>query len=142
VAVKLDRFGRSITHLLSVAADLEARGIGLKCLDQPIDTTTPVGRLLFTILAAVAAFERSDLIIERTQAGLVAARARGHYGGRDFEWTPQQKQTALMLRAQSDMTAQQIADTLGVSRRSYYRMISDNPSRAKHPRNREPAPSS
>jgi DNA invertase Pin-like site-specific DNA recombinase len=79
VAVKLDRFGRSTKHLLEVAADLEARGVGLRCLDQPVDTTTPVGKLQFTILAAVAQFE-SDLIIERTHDGLKAARARGNMG--------------------------------------------------------------
>lgn len=92
VAVKLDRFGRSTKHLLEVAADLEARGVGLKCLDQPVDTT-PVGKLLFTILAAVAQFER-DLIIERTHDGLKAARARGNMGGRPKSWTPQQQRTA------------------------------------------------
>ena len=80
-SVKLDRWGRSVPHLLEVAADLEARGVGLKCLDQGvIDTTTPTGKLLFTILAAVAEFERS-LIVSRTMDGLAAARVKGHLGG-------------------------------------------------------------
>jgi DNA invertase Pin-like site-specific DNA recombinase len=124
VSVKLDRFGRSTKHLLEVAADLEARGVGLKCLDQPIDTTTSVGRLLFTILAAVAEFERG-LIIERTNAGLAAAKARGRNGGRPKSWTPQQQATAHMLKAQDAMSAEEIAGVLGVSRATYYRMVSD-----------------
>jgi DNA invertase Pin-like site-specific DNA recombinase len=123
VAVKLDRFGRSTKHLLEVAADLEARDVGFKCLDQPIDTTSPVGRLLFTILAAVAEFER-DLIIERTHAGLEAARARGNMGGRPKSWTPQQQRTACMLRDAGEMSPGEIAGLLGVSRATYYRLVS------------------
>jgi DNA invertase Pin-like site-specific DNA recombinase len=121
VSVKLDRWGRSVQHLLAVAADLETRGVGLRCLDQPIDTTTPVGRLVFTILAAVAEFERA-LIIERTQAGL-AARERGHLGGRPVSWSPAQQRTARMLRDAGDMTAVEIAGLLSVSRATYYRML-------------------
>jgi Resolvase, N terminal domain len=71
VAVKLDRFGRSTKHLIQVAEDLEARGVGLRCLDQPIDTTTPLKELVFTILAAIGEFERA-LIFERTADGLVS----------------------------------------------------------------------
>lgn len=126
VSVKLDRWGRSTQHLLQVAADLEARGVGLKCLDQPVDTTSPTGRLVFTILAAVAEFERT-LIIERTQAGLAAARERGNCGGRKREWTPQMQQTALLLREQGQMTAPEIAGLLGVSRATYYRMVAADP---------------
>ncbi len=125
VSVKLDRWGRSVQHLLQVAADLEARGVGLRCLDQPIDTTTPVGKLVFTILAAVAEFERS-LIIERTQQGLIAARARGHMGGRSKSYTEQQCQVARMLRDAGEMTAQEIADLLGISRATYFRVLKDN----------------
>jgi DNA invertase Pin-like site-specific DNA recombinase len=121
VSVKLDR---SVQHLLQVAADLEIRGVGLKCLDQPIDTTTPVGKLIFTILAAVAEFERA-LVIERTQQGLVAARARGHMGGRPKSYTGQQCQVARMLRDAGEMTAQEIADLLGFSRATYFRALQD-----------------
>ena len=124
VSVKLDRWGRSVQHLLQVAADLEARGVGLRCLDQPIDTTTPVGKLVFTILAAVAEFERA-LIIERTQQGLIAARARGHLGGRPKSYTEQQCLVARMLRDQGGMTAPEIAELLGVSRATYFRMLKD-----------------
>lgn len=124
VSVKLDRWGRSTQHLLQVAADLEARGVGLRCLDQPIDTTSPVGKLVFTILAAVAEFERA-LIIERTQAGLIAARARGNLGGRPRTYTDQQCRVARQLRDAGEMTAVEIADLLGVSRATYFRMVAD-----------------
>jgi len=126
VSVKLDRWGRSVQHLLAVAAELESRGVGLRCLDQPIDTTTPVGKLVFTILAAVAEFERA-LIIERTMAGLIAARARGQMGGRSKSYTDQQCRVARQLRDQGEMTAREIADLLGVSRATYFRMVAEEP---------------
>ncbi|PTU64075.1 resolvase [Chromobacterium sp. Panama] len=79
---KLDRLGRSLAHLVATVNTLSARGIGLKSLNDPIDTTTPQGRcLVFNMFAALAEFER-DLIRERTKAGLTAARARGRKGGR------------------------------------------------------------
>ena len=78
---KLDRLGRSLGHLIKIADDLSARGVGLKSLTDPIDTTTPAGRLIFQIFGALGEFERS-LIRERVMAGLDAARARGRVGGR------------------------------------------------------------
>ena len=83
---KLDRLGRSLHHLVNTVNDLSERGVGLKVLTgtgAQIDTTTPAGRLSFGIFAALADFE-SDLIRERTMAGLAAARARGRKGGRKF----------------------------------------------------------
>jgi DNA invertase Pin-like site-specific DNA recombinase len=123
VSVKLDRWGRSVQHLLQVAADLEARGVGLRCLDQPVDTTSPVGKLVFTILAAVAEFERA-LIIERTTQGLAAARARGRMGGRSKGYTPDHCRAARALKDQG-MTAAEIGVTLGKSRATIYRMLSE-----------------
>src|SRR4028118_639932 len=81
VVMKLDRLGRSLKHLIDVMGELEKRGIGLKSLSEGIDTTTSGGRLVFHIFGAIAEFERA-LIIERTQAGLQAAQARGRRGGR------------------------------------------------------------
>lgn len=78
---KLDRLARSVVHLGQLAEDCERRGVGLRCLTQPIDTTTSTGRLMFSILASFAEFER-DIIRERTMAGLAAARAQGRIGGR------------------------------------------------------------
>ena len=77
---KLDRLARSTVHLGQIAEGLREKGVDLKCLTQPIDTTTPTGRMMFNILACFAEFER-DIIVERTMAGLAAARARGRIGG-------------------------------------------------------------
>jgi DNA invertase Pin-like site-specific DNA recombinase len=79
VVWKLDRLGRSLKHLIEVVNELMTRKIGLKSLNDPIDTTTPQGRLTFNLFASLAEFER-DVIRERTQAGLSAARARGRKG--------------------------------------------------------------
>lgn len=81
VVWKLDRLGRSLKHLVDLVNMLMEKGVGLKSLQDPIDTTSAQGRLVFNIFASLAEFER-DLIIERTQAGLTAARARGRTGGR------------------------------------------------------------
>ena len=86
VVWKLDRLGRDLHHLVSVVQELMERGVGLRVLagqGAQIDTTTPAGRLVFGIFAALAEFER-ELIRERTLAGLEAARARGRKGGRKF----------------------------------------------------------
>jgi DNA invertase Pin-like site-specific DNA recombinase len=76
VVWRLDRLGRSLPHLIATMTDLEERGIGFKSLTQNIDTTTSGGKLIFHIFGALAEFER-NLISERTQVGLTAARARG-----------------------------------------------------------------
>lgn len=78
---KLDRLGRSLKHLVDLVAELNERDIGLRSLNDPIDTTTAQGRLVFNIFASLAEFER-EIIRERTNAGLAAARARGRRGGR------------------------------------------------------------
>jgi DNA invertase Pin-like site-specific DNA recombinase len=78
---KLDRLGRSLRHLVDTVTGLADRGIGFRSLQEAIDTTTPGGKLVFHVFAALAEFER-DLIRERTAAGLAAARARGRHGGR------------------------------------------------------------
>ena len=92
VVWKLDRLGRDLRHLVNLVGDLTKRDIGLKVLageGASIDTTTANGRLIFAIFAGLAEFER-ELIIERTKAGLAAARARGRTGGRPFKMTPAQ----------------------------------------------------
>ena len=87
VVWKLDRLGRNLRHLVNVVHDLTARGIGFKVLTghgASIDTTSPSGKLVFGIFAALAEFER-ELIVERTKAGIAAARARGKSGGRPLQ---------------------------------------------------------
>lgn len=81
VVWRLDRLGRSLKDLIEAVNALDARGIGFKSLQEQIDTTTSGGNLVFHIFGALAEFER-ELIRERTQAGLLAARARGRKGGR------------------------------------------------------------
>src|SRR5215210_3918276 len=86
VVWRLDRLGRSLQHLIETVAALAARGIGFKSLTEQIDTTTSGGKLVFHVFGALAEFER-DLIRERTQAGLAAARSRGRVGGRPKKLT-------------------------------------------------------
>ena len=90
---KLDRLGRSLRHLVELAGTLLAKRIGLKRLNDPIDTTTSQGRRVFSLFASLAEFER-DLIRGCTQAGLTAARARGRKGGRPKGLPPQAERTA------------------------------------------------
>src|SRR6516165_6639457 len=86
---KLDRLGRDLRHLVNTVHELTARGVGFKVLTghgASIDTTSPSGKLIFGIFAALAEFER-ELIVERTKAGMAAARARGRNGGRPYKMT-------------------------------------------------------
>ncbi|WP_220725902.1 recombinase family protein [Arthrobacter cheniae] len=93
VVWRLDRLGRSIRHLIDQLAGLQDKGIGFKSLQETIDTTSPGGRLVFHVFAALAEFER-DLVRERTNAGLAAARARGRTGGRPPRLSSQQATAA------------------------------------------------
>ncbi|MFD5600817.1 recombinase family protein [Leucobacter sp. NPDC058333] len=120
VVTKLDRLGRSVRNLKEISDELQQRGIGLKALSQGIDTTTPGGRLFFHMLAAIAEFEH-DLIVERTQDGLAAARARGRKGGRRPKMTPNKITQARAMYETGDYTVQEIADTFGVARPTIYR---------------------
>jgi DNA invertase Pin-like site-specific DNA recombinase len=93
VVWKLDRLGRSLRHLVDTVTGLAERGVGFRSLQEAIDTTTPGGKLVFHVFAALAEFER-DLIRERTAAGLAAARARGRRGGRPSVMTVHKAQVA------------------------------------------------
>lgn len=120
--VKLDRLARSLHHLVELAAEWEALGVGLVCVDQAgVDTTTPNGRLLFGVLASVAEFER-DLVIERTRAGVEAARRRGRHPGRPRLLDARQLARARRLR-DSGRSLRQIAGTLGCSASAVLRSL-------------------
>ena len=119
---KLDRLGRSLTHLLAIVTDLITRQIGLKSLNDPIDTTTPQGRLIFNLFASLAEFER-EVMRERTQAGLSAARARGRLGGRPKGIPHKAEATAYAaetLYREGRLSAQDIADKLHISKTTLY----------------------
>jgi DNA invertase Pin-like site-specific DNA recombinase len=122
VVWKLDRLGRSLRHLVDTITGLAEHGIGFRSLQEAIDTTTPGGKLVFHVFAALAEFER-DLIRERTAAGLAAARARGRHGGRPSVMTAHKAQVAQELYASGQYTVAAIAKTLGVSRASIYRHL-------------------
>jgi hypothetical protein len=122
VVWKLDRLGRSLRHLVDTVTGLADRGVGFRSLQEAIDTTTPGGKLVFHVFAALAEFER-DLIRERTSAGLAAARARGRHGGRPSVMTAHKLQVAQEMYRSGQYTVAAIATTLGVSRASIYRHL-------------------
>ena len=122
VVWKFDRLGRSLTHLVELVNVLMQKGVGLHSLHDPIDTTTPHGRLNLHLFAALAEFER-DLIRERTHAGLAAARARGRKGGRPKGLSSQAQATACAaetLYREGTLSVQQIAHQLRISKRTLY----------------------
>ncbi|MHC5656335.1 recombinase family protein [Stappia sp. ICDLI1TA098] len=118
---RLDRLGRSLPHLIGTVRDLEDKGAHLVSLTEGIDTTTAQGRLTFHIMGALAEFERS-LIVERTQAGLQAARKRGVRLGRPARLTASQIKHARTL-IDSGERASTVARSLGVDRSTLYRAI-------------------
>lgn len=122
VVWRLDRLGRSLRHLIETVKQLEADGIGFRSLRESIDTTTPGGRLVFHIFGALAEFER-DLIRERTQAGLAAARARGRTGGRKPVLTKAKADVARRMMDEGEHTMAEIAAVVGVSRATLYRQV-------------------
>jgi DNA invertase Pin-like site-specific DNA recombinase len=124
VITRLSRAMRSLKHMIELAESLRERGVDLVVIKQNIDTTTPQGRLVFHLLAAMDEFQR-ELIVEGTREGLAAAKARGKLGGRKPSYTPHQAQTARDLYAKGELTAEEIGRVIGVSRATVYRMIKD-----------------
>src|SRR6184192_2361689 len=129
VVWRLDRLGRSLKHLIETISQLDTRKIGFKSITENIDTTTSGGKLVFHIFGALAEFER-DLIRERTNAGLQAARARGRVGGRPALLTKDKLRTARRMYEQKDMTVEKIGEVLGVSRTTVYRSLRREPAPA------------
>jgi len=132
VVWRLDRLGRSLRHLIDTVTALADRGVGFRSLQESIDTTTPGGRLIFHVFAALAEFER-DLIRERTHAGLAAARARGRKGGRPTVMTPAKLDVAREMYASRQHTIAAIAAVVGVSRATLYRALTADPVAASSP---------
>src|SRR5256885_15207849 len=126
VVWKLDRLGRSLKNLIDVVTELDTLGIGFRSVTESIDTTTSGGKLIFHIFGALAEFERA-LIRERTQAGLLAARARGRKGGQPKALTPKQAAIAQQLYNDKNNSIADICKTLNISRATLYRYIQVKP---------------
>lgn len=122
VVWKLDRLGRTVKGLVDLVEDLQKRGAQFRSLTDSIDTSTPGGRLFFHIMAAMAQMEK-ELIRERTQAGLAAAKARGRTGGRK-KVMDDSKVAAAKKLLEAGMTATEVAKNLGIGRATLYRAIS------------------
>ena len=126
VVYKLDRLGRNLKHLIQTVEDLTKRKIGFKVLSGQgvnIDTTTPAGKMIFSIFGALAEFER-ELIRERTIAGITAARARGRMGGRKFNLTKAQVRLAEASMKNRDTSVTELCKELKITRATLYKYIS------------------
>lgn len=119
---RLDRLSRSLKDLIEMVTSLEKRGIGLKSLQESLDTTTSSGKLIFHIFASLAEFER-NLIRERTHAGLAAARARGRQGGRPKSLNAAQRSLAVKLYDERQHTLKEICSMMSISKPTLYKYI-------------------
>ncbi|MDO9518617.1 MAG: recombinase family protein [Pseudohongiella sp.] len=115
VVWRMDRLARSLKDLVEIIEDLHQREIGFRSLTESIDTTSASGKLIFHIFGALAEFEHS-LILERTKAGLAAARARGRKGGRRPSMSPQDVKKAAAMLSDPQMTKAEVAKHFEVSR--------------------------
>lgn len=122
VVWRLDRLSRSLKDLIEMVTLLESKGIGLRSLQEVIDTSSSSGKLIFHIFGALAEFER-NLIRERTQAGLQAARARGRKGGRPKALNKDKQALAVKLYDEKKHTIDQICEMMGVSKPTLYKYI-------------------
>jgi len=122
---KLDRLGRSLKNLVELINTLNEKEVGLKSINDPVDTTTAQGRLIFNIFGSLAEFER-ELIKERTLAGLEAARDKGKIGGRPKGLTKKAQNTALTaeyLYKEEKLSVNEILDQLAIGRATLYRYL-------------------
>ena len=125
VVWRLDRLGRSLSHLIKVTTELEHQGVGLRSLQEGVDTTTSGGKLVFHIFGALAEFERS-LIRERTHAGLKAARVRGRNGGRPKKLDTRKLAIAESLLKDPRLTVREVAEQVGIARSTLYTYLKRN----------------
>jgi DNA invertase Pin-like site-specific DNA recombinase len=122
VVPSLDRLSRSLQDLIALVGELRRRGVGFTSLHEALDTTTPGGRLVFHVFAALAEFIR-ELIVQGTKEGLAAARARGQRLGRPPALTPEQVRYVRDLSVRPEATVASIARLLGVSRSTIYKHV-------------------
>src|SRR5919202_3690534 len=123
MVTKLDRLARSVPHLWNIVQTLEAKSVALRVLDLGLDTATPTGRLMLTVLGGVAQFER-EMMLERQREGIAKARAEGRYKGR--KPTARSKAEQIRALAAEGATKAAIAEQLGISERSVFRVLSDS----------------
>ena len=131
VVWRLDRLGRSLKPLIHLVETLDQRGIGLRSLQENIDTTTSGGRLVFHLFGALAEFER-HVIRERTQAGLAAARARGRQGGRPKRLSPNKRELALRLHQERRHSIAEICQIMGISKSTLYNYLAEHGVDTRH----------
>src|SRR5438093_6880230 len=122
VVWRLDRLGRTLKYLIELINQFNEQGVGFQSLTEQIDTTTSGGKLIFHIFGALAEFER-DVIKERTNAGLDAARARGKRGGRPKALSPEKIRLARKLYADTGTSVREICKMLGISRHTLQRYV-------------------
>lgn len=122
VVWRLDRLGRSLKDLIEWINYLDEKKVGLKSLQEAIDTSTSTGKLVFHIFGALAEFER-NLIRERTKAGLAAARARGKLGGRRKSLNAEDRKIAVDLYNEKKMSVKKICEMMGISKPTLYSYV-------------------
>jgi DNA invertase Pin-like site-specific DNA recombinase len=120
VVAKLDRLARSVAHLLAMVDQLNAKGASLRVLNLGIDTSTPTGKLMLTMLGGIAQFER-EIMLERQREGIAKAKALGKYNGRKA--TARAKEADVVRLRAEGLGATEIANRLGLGRASVYRIL-------------------
>lgn len=120
VVTKLDRLARSVSHLLEILKTLEEKGAALRILDMGVDTSTPTGKLMLTVLGGVAEFERA-IMLERQREGIAKAKAAGKYKGR--KPTAMAQSVEVLALHKEGIGATEIAKRIGIGRASVYRII-------------------
>jgi DNA invertase Pin-like site-specific DNA recombinase len=125
--LEVDRLGRSLKHLIEAVNYLHEKGIGFRSLQENMDTTNSGGKLIFHVFGALAEFER-EIIRERTQAGLAAARARGKLGGRPRVMDDRKLKMVQSLMKDPNLSIREICETLQVSKATLYRYLGKNKS--------------
>lgn len=124
VVTKLDRLARSVGHLLTIMDTIKAKGADLRILNMGIDTATPTGKLMLTVLGGIAEFER-EIMLERQREGIAKAKADGKYKGRKA--TARAKEEDVLRLKAEGVGATEIAKRLGIGRASVYRIIDSAP---------------
>ena len=125
VVTKLDRLARSVPHLLAITERLRAKGVALRILNLGLDTSTATGKMLLTMLGAIAEFERS-MMLERQREGIAKAKAEGKYKGR--KPTARARAAEIATLRADGVRPTDIARQLGIGRASVYRILDSRPS--------------